>query len=65
MIRTLRREAGSGSLIYYPAGEMHGMRNIGDEPARYTVFEFHGARLSAAQAVEGAPRSRAPALQQQ
>ena len=64
-VRTLRRGAGPGSLIYYPAGEMHGMRNIGDEPARYTVFEFHGARLSAAQAVEGAPEGRAPALQQQ
>jgi len=30
-------------LIYYPKGELHGMRNAGDEPAHYIVFEFHGA----------------------
>ena len=63
-VRTLRREAGPGSLIYYPAGEMHGMRNIGDEPAQYVVFEFHGARLPAGQAAKTAPKPRlAPALQ--
>ncbi len=42
-VRTLGREAGPGSLIYYPKGELHGMRNAGDEPAHYIVFEFHGA----------------------
>lgn len=46
-IRTLRKEVGPGGLIYCPAGEAHGMRNVGDEPAHYLVFEFHGARQPA------------------
>jgi mannose-6-phosphate isomerase-like protein (cupin superfamily) len=28
-------------VIYYSAGEPHGMRNVGTEPATYLVFEFH------------------------
>jgi uncharacterized cupin superfamily protein len=28
-------------LVYYSAGELHGMRNVGDTPATYLVFEFH------------------------
>ena len=28
-------------VIYYAAGELHGMRNVGTEPATYLVFEFH------------------------
>lgn len=40
-VRTLGREVGPGGVIYYPKGERHGMRNAGDEPALYTVFEFH------------------------
>jgi hypothetical protein len=28
-------------VIYYSADELHGMSNIGEEPARYLVFEFH------------------------
>ena len=28
-------------VIFYRAGEPHGMRNVGSEPARYVVFEFH------------------------
>jgi mannose-6-phosphate isomerase-like protein (cupin superfamily) len=45
-VRTLGREAGPGDLIYYPAGEVHGMRSIGDEPAHYLVFEWHGAPVA-------------------
>jgi quercetin dioxygenase-like cupin family protein len=29
-------------VVFYPAGEPHGMRNVGETPARYVVFEFHG-----------------------
>lgn len=28
-------------VIYYSAGELHGMRNVGTTPATYLVFEFH------------------------
>ena len=30
------------NVIYYPANELHGMKNPGDEKAIYLVFEFHG-----------------------
>ena len=46
-IKTLRQEVGPGGLIFCPAGEPHGMRNVGDEPAHYIVFEFHGAQQPA------------------
>jgi mannose-6-phosphate isomerase-like protein (cupin superfamily) len=45
VVKTLGREVGRGNLIYYPAGELHGMRNVGDEVAHYIVFEFHGLPL--------------------
>jgi mannose-6-phosphate isomerase-like protein (cupin superfamily) len=46
-VKTLGEEVGPNSIIYYPAGERHGMENVGDEPARYLVFEFHapGVRI--------------------
>ena len=28
-------------VIYYSAGELHGMRNVGTVPATSLVFEFH------------------------
>jgi len=28
-------------VIYYSAGELHGMQNVGTVPATYLVFEFH------------------------
>jgi uncharacterized cupin superfamily protein len=31
------------SLVYFPAGEMHDMKNPGPGIARYLVFEFHGS----------------------
>lgn len=33
-------------LAYFPASELHGLRNIGNEPARYLVFEFHSSRCA-------------------
>jgi uncharacterized cupin superfamily protein len=40
-VETLGKTLGAGGTIFYTAGEPHGMRNVGDEPARYLVFEFH------------------------
>jgi mannose-6-phosphate isomerase-like protein (cupin superfamily) len=57
-VKTLGWEAGPGSLIYYSAGEMHGMKNVGDEPAHYLVFEFHGARPVAARQAPARPARR-------
>jgi quercetin dioxygenase-like cupin family protein len=46
-IETIGRTVGPFGVIYYAAGEPHGMRNAGDEPARYLVFEFHAPRTDA------------------
>jgi quercetin dioxygenase-like cupin family protein len=43
-VETLGKRVGPGGSIYYAAGEPHGMRNAGDQPARYLVFEFHGPK---------------------
>ncbi len=40
-VETLGQIVEPHSVIYYAAGECHGMRNAGNEPARYLVFEFH------------------------
>ena len=34
--------AGAGSVIYVSYGTMHGVRNVGDGPARYTVISLGG-----------------------
>lgn len=41
-IETLNKELESKSVIFYQAGEPHGMKNIGSKVAQYIVFEFHG-----------------------
>jgi uncharacterized cupin superfamily protein len=40
-VETLGQIVEPHSVIYYAAGELHGMRNAGNHPARYLVFEFH------------------------
>lgn len=41
-VETLGRRVGPNGVIFYPAGELHGMRNTGADHATYLVFEFHG-----------------------
>lgn len=43
-IETLGKAIGPGGSVYYSAGQLHGMRNVGDGPSRYLVFEFHGPK---------------------
>jgi quercetin dioxygenase-like cupin family protein len=45
-LETLGQVVEPHSVIFYSAGESHGMKNIGQEPARYLVFEFHGTASS-------------------
>jgi quercetin dioxygenase-like cupin family protein len=42
-IETLGERMQPHSVIFYPAGEPHGMLNPGDTVAKYVVFEFHGS----------------------
>jgi quercetin dioxygenase-like cupin family protein len=41
-LETLGRKVGRHGVIFYAAGEPHGMGNVGPSPASYLVFEFHG-----------------------
>lgn len=41
-VETLGQRVGPHSVIFYPGGEPHGMRNPGTTDAKYAVFEFHG-----------------------
>jgi len=41
-VESLGRRLQPHGLLYFAAGEPHGMRNPGKEPAHYLVFEFHG-----------------------
>lgn len=43
-VETLGQEVGPYSVIFFAAGEPHGMKNVGTSPAVYLVFEFHGSR---------------------
>ena len=43
-VETLGQRAAAHSVIFYPAGSSHGMRNPGQSLARYIVLEFHGSR---------------------
>jgi quercetin dioxygenase-like cupin family protein len=43
-LESLGQRFGPHSVIFYPAGQPHGLRNPGTIPAVYLVFEFHGDR---------------------
>jgi hypothetical protein len=40
-LETLGTRVEAPAVVFYSGGELHGMRNVGNEPARYVVFEFH------------------------
>lgn len=44
-VETLGQEVDPLGVIYYAAGQKHGIRNIGDGPAHYLVFEFQAGAL--------------------
>jgi len=50
-VETLGERVGPHSVIFYAAGEPHGMRNPGDAVAKYVVFEFHGSQAPLADAL--------------
>lgn len=41
-VETLGERVEAPAMFFYPAGHPHGLQNVGDEPAQYVVFEFHG-----------------------
>jgi quercetin dioxygenase-like cupin family protein len=41
-VETLGERVGRHGVIFYAGGEPHGMTNVGSDPAKYVVFEFHG-----------------------
>lgn len=47
-IETLGERMAPHSVIFYPAGEPHGIRNPGEVIAKYIVFEFHGSQSALA-----------------
>lgn len=40
-LETLGRRVEAPAVVFYSGGEPHGMRNVGETPAGYVVFEFH------------------------
>jgi quercetin dioxygenase-like cupin family protein len=50
-VETLGERVVPHSVIFYPAGEPHGMRNSGETIAKYVVFEFHGSQTAHAHAL--------------
>lgn len=49
-VETLGERLTPLGIVYYSAGELHGMRNVGSVPAVYLVFEFHSPAVVAAKA---------------
>jgi quercetin dioxygenase-like cupin family protein len=58
-VETLGERVGSTSVIFYPAGEPHGMYNPGKTAAKYVVFEFHGSQSGLE---NGSSRNPSPSL---
>jgi hypothetical protein len=47
-VETVGKRVRPLGVIYYSAGELHGMKNVGTTPATYLVFEFHSPLTPAA-----------------
>jgi uncharacterized cupin superfamily protein len=47
-VETVGERVTALGIVYYSAGELHGMRNVGNIPATYLVFEFHSPAVVAA-----------------
>jgi quercetin dioxygenase-like cupin family protein len=45
-VETLGQIVYPHGVIYYSAGQPHGLRNVGSDPAQYLVFEFHAQKMS-------------------
>ena len=54
-VETLGERVKPFGVIFYPAGQSHGMTNPGATPARYVVFEFHGEAAHGARTAGTAP----------
>ena len=54
-VETLGRRVEPCGLIFYRAGEHHGLENPTDHVARYVVFEFHGRRRRRGDVKEPSP----------
>jgi quercetin dioxygenase-like cupin family protein len=51
-IETLGQRVPSPAVVFYAAGEPHGIHNPGESMARYLAFEFHSRRTSPATALQ-------------
>ena len=56
-VETLGQRAKPFDVIFYAAGEPHGMRNPAEATAKYIVLEFHGSRMPMPHKVRGLARS--------
>jgi uncharacterized cupin superfamily protein len=54
-VETLGQRVAPHGVIFYAAGESHGLRNPGSTPARYLVLEFHGSRTAMKHALPNPP----------
>ncbi len=61
-VESVGARVGPQSVLYFAAGEPHDMRNVGSEPARYLVFEFHATGGVPAAAVRGSRAAMAARL---
>lgn len=61
-VETIGGRAAAHDIVFYLAGEEHGMRSVGDVPARYVVFEFHGRTSKTPTVQENGRSSSAPTL---